>query len=289
MSNYTKTTNFLAKDSLPESDSGKIIKGSEFDVEFNALQSVINTKADIASPTFSGTPAAPTPSTGNNSTLLATTAFVQNSISAISSGVTSISAGTTGLTPSTATSGVVTLAGTLNVANGGTGAATLAANNVLLGNGTSALQAIAPSTTGNVLTSNGTTWSSTAPTSPAKLSTASGSAPSYSIRAWASFQGGGTGGASTGTINGSGNVSSITVNSVGYYSVNFTTALASANYALAGVVRSAESAALTDYGTLHIDRTSGNGVGTTNCDIVVTSSDTGARFNPSLVTVMFII
>ena len=55
--------------------------------------------------------------------------------------------------------------GTLPVANGGTGAATLTANNVLLGNGTSALQTVAPSTSGNVLTSNGTTWASTAPSS----------------------------------------------------------------------------------------------------------------------------
>lgn len=46
----------------------------------------------------------------------------------------------------------------LPVANGGTGAATLAANAVLLGNGTSALQTVAASTSGNVLTSNGTTW-----------------------------------------------------------------------------------------------------------------------------------
>jgi hypothetical protein len=53
--------------------------------------------------------------------------------------------------------------GTLPVANGGTGATTLTANNVLLGNGTSALQAVAPSTNGNVLTSNGTTWVSSAP------------------------------------------------------------------------------------------------------------------------------
>ena len=51
---------------------------------------------------------------------------------------------------------------TLAVANGGTGAATLAANNVLLGNGTSALQAVAPGTSGNVLTSNGSTWTSAA-------------------------------------------------------------------------------------------------------------------------------
>ena len=53
--------------------------------------------------------------------------------------------------------------GTLPVANGGTGAATLTANNVVLGNGTSAVQFVAPGTAGNVLTSNGTTWSSTAP------------------------------------------------------------------------------------------------------------------------------
>jgi len=50
--------------------------------------------------------------------------------------------------------------GTLPVNRGGTGAATLAANNVLLGNGTTALQAVAPSTSGNVLTSNGSTWQS---------------------------------------------------------------------------------------------------------------------------------
>jgi hypothetical protein len=75
---------------------------------------------------------------------------------------TRVSGGTTGLTPSTLTGGDVTLAGTLVVANGGTGATTLAANNVLLGNGTSALQAVAPGTSGNVLTSNGTTWQSTA-------------------------------------------------------------------------------------------------------------------------------
>ena len=53
--------------------------------------------------------------------------------------------------------------GTLPVGNGGTGATTLTANNVLLGNGTSALQVVAPGTTGNVLVSNGTTWVSQAP------------------------------------------------------------------------------------------------------------------------------
>ena len=50
--------------------------------------------------------------------------------------------------------------GTLGIANGGTGATTLTANAVLLGNGTTALQVVAPGTSGNVLTSNGTTWTS---------------------------------------------------------------------------------------------------------------------------------
>jgi hypothetical protein len=53
--------------------------------------------------------------------------------------------------------------GTVAVANGGTGATTLTLNNVLLGNGASALQVVAPGASGNVLTSNGTTWISSAP------------------------------------------------------------------------------------------------------------------------------
>ena len=74
-----------------------------------------------------------------------------------------VSGGTTGLTTSggpVTGSGTVTLAGTLGVANGGTGATTLPANNVLLGNGTSALQAVAPGALGNILTSDGATWTS---------------------------------------------------------------------------------------------------------------------------------
>lgn len=64
--------------------------------------------------------------------------------------------------------GTLTLNGTINgsaavgVANGGTGATSLTANNVILGNGTSAVQFVAPGSSGNVLTSNGTTWQSTA-------------------------------------------------------------------------------------------------------------------------------
>ena len=64
-------------------------------------------------------------------TLLASNAATTN--------VTSITFGTTGLTPSTATSGAVTVAGTLVVANGGTGLTTITAGRILYGAGTSAL------------------------------------------------------------------------------------------------------------------------------------------------------
>lgn len=59
MSNYTKTTNFTAKDSLPSGDSGKVIRGSEFDTEFDALATAVASKANIASPTFTGTVTVP--------------------------------------------------------------------------------------------------------------------------------------------------------------------------------------------------------------------------------------
>ena len=59
-----------------------------------------------------------------------------------------------------ATTNINSLTGTLSVAKGGTGATALTLNNVILGNGTSAVQFVAPGTNGNVLTSNGTTWTS---------------------------------------------------------------------------------------------------------------------------------
>ena len=59
------------------------------------------------------------------------------------------------------------------------------------------------------------------------LTTASGSAPSYSARSWVNFNGTGTV-----AIRASGNVSSITDNGTGDYTVNFTTAMSDANYAI---------------------------------------------------------
>ena len=97
------------------------------------------------------------------------------------------------------------------VNRGGTGSSTLTANNVLLGNGTSALQVVAPGSSGNVLTSNGTTWQSSTPTassSSAKVWSFYTSSSTYtvptgvtSIRVYA-FGAGGDGGVDTSTATG---------------------------------------------------------------------------------------
>lgn len=89
MSNYTKSTDFAAKDSLPSGNAGKIVKGTEIDTEFNNIATAVATKADLSSPTFTGTPSLPTGTTGvtqstsDDSTKLATTAFVQDIADAI--------------------------------------------------------------------------------------------------------------------------------------------------------------------------------------------------------------
>ena len=81
MSNYVKTTNFLRKDSLPDTDTDKIIRGSEFDTEFNNLVTAVASKANTVSPELTGVPRAPTATAGTSSTQIATTAFVtQNAI-----------------------------------------------------------------------------------------------------------------------------------------------------------------------------------------------------------------
>jgi hypothetical protein len=76
MSNYVKATNFYTKDALSTGNPAKIIKGAEIDDEFNAISTAISSKADTTSPTFTGTPIAPTAGAGTNTTQIATTAFV---------------------------------------------------------------------------------------------------------------------------------------------------------------------------------------------------------------------
>ncbi len=83
MANYVKSTNFASKDALAVGNPLKIVKGTEIDTEFNNIATAVNTKADINSPALTGNPTAPTPTFGNNTTSLATTAFVQAALQAV--------------------------------------------------------------------------------------------------------------------------------------------------------------------------------------------------------------
>jgi len=129
MSSYTKATNFATKDTLPTGDSNKIVKGTEIDNEFNAISGAISSKADIASPTFTGTPAAPTATTGSNTTQLANTAYVKQEITALSLGNMSTQA----KSAVDITGGTIVGITDLAVADGGTGASTLTSKAVLIG------------------------------------------------------------------------------------------------------------------------------------------------------------
>ena len=75
MSDYVKNTNFAVKDGYTTGDPRKTVKGTELDDEFNSIAGAVSSKADIASPTFTGTPTAPTASDGTNTTQIATTAL----------------------------------------------------------------------------------------------------------------------------------------------------------------------------------------------------------------------
>lgn len=109
----------------------------------------------------SGTTALSKLGVGTDGYLLTVSGGVPTWQAAPATGVTSFSAGTTGLTPSTGTTGAVTLAGTLAVANGGTnGTATPTAGTVAYGTGT-AYAFTSAGTSGQVLQSNGSgapTW-----------------------------------------------------------------------------------------------------------------------------------
>lgn len=105
------------------------------------------------------------------------------------------------------------------------------ANNLVQLNGSSQLPAVSAALLTNVTPSNGTVTTAKivdANVTAAKLDGAqSGSAPIFGARAWVNFD------ASTGTptIKASGNVSTISDNGIGYFSVNFTTNMQDANYA----------------------------------------------------------
>jgi len=200
MSNYLKATDFGSKDALLSGDPNKIVKGTEINDEFDALQTAVNSKANKNNAALTGIPTAPTAVIATNTTQIATTAFVKAQQGAI--------AITGGSITGTAISG---LTSPLEVASGGTGLTTVG-------------------TDGQVLTSTGTeiAWETPEPgytdADVKSFLNATGSAPIYACRGWANVSG-------ESTIRASGNIASIS-GSGGIYTVTFGSALPDANYAV---------------------------------------------------------
>ena len=80
MADYTLAVSWSGKDALADSDANKVISGADFNTEFTTVQTSVNSKADKASPTFTGTPLSTTAAVATNSTQIATTAFVRAEI-----------------------------------------------------------------------------------------------------------------------------------------------------------------------------------------------------------------
>ena len=135
MSNYVKSTDFAAKDALASGNAAKIVKGTEIDTEFNNIATAVATKADSASPTFTGTT---TIVTANVTTLTATTATIS---SGSITGITDLAIADGGTGASTAANARANLGTVADTASNGiavrTSANTLTARTITAGNGIS--------------------------------------------------------------------------------------------------------------------------------------------------------
>ena len=217
MSNYTKLTAYDTKDALTTGDPLKRIKGTELDDEFDAIATAIATKANSASPTFTGTTVINTLSlvsdlaVTDGGTGSSTASGARSNLSAAASGANSDITSLTGLTTA------------LTVPQGGTGAASFTSGSLLKGAGTSA---VAVASASDIVTAIG----STAVAKATSLANSSGSAPTYGARAWATLTIPSNGGAVT--IQANGNIASVSHVSAGIFYVTFSTAMPDADYSV---------------------------------------------------------
>lgn len=124
MSNYVKSTNFTTKDTLNSGDPNKIVKGTELDTEFIAIASAVSSKADLASPAFTGVPTSPTAAAFTNTAQVATTAFIQQELTRELADLGTMS--TQNSNAVDITGGYIAGIADLAIADGGTGSSTAA-------------------------------------------------------------------------------------------------------------------------------------------------------------------
>jgi hypothetical protein len=328
VANYVKATNFAVKDSLLTGNPSKLVKGTEIDTEFNAIASAIATKPDADSPTLTGTPLAPTASTATNNTQIATTAYVVNRIIQDIASKANLASPTFTGTPAapTAAAGTNTtqLATTAFVHAERSATVTLtnktisvddntisgiAASSFILSNasghidGTASQKAIPSgvvvgttdtqtltnktiSGSSNTITNIDAANISTGALASARITNAlnaTGSAPLYACRAWVNFNG-----TSTVSIRSSGNVSSITDNGTGDYTVNFTTAMPDVNYAISGSGQFDTSSNDNNYVIMNIARVTSN-PSTSSVQITTLTESAGPSKTDVLVATIMVV
>ena len=152
MSDYTLAVTWSGKDALSDSDAGKVISGDDFNSEFTTIRTAVNSKADIASETLTGTPLAPTAAGGTNTTQIATTAFVTTAVAALTAAAYPVGAIFTTTTAYADSAAVV-------AAIGGTTWAAFGGGKVLVGLDSGDTDFDAASETGGSKTASGTTGS----------------------------------------------------------------------------------------------------------------------------------
>ena len=106
MTNYTKSTNFATKDTLTSGDPLKIVKGTEINTEFDNIQTAVNSKADTASPTFTGTSSLVNITVSGTAAITGVATFSSDPLFN-STGAVLLSKGTTGQRPASSFSGQI--------------------------------------------------------------------------------------------------------------------------------------------------------------------------------------
>ena len=140
------------------------------------------------------------------------------------------------------------------------------------GSGTAATRTITAGTGISISNGDGVSGDPTISAAVAALTTASGSAPSYSARSWVNF------GGATPTIAASGNVSSITDIATGRFGVNFTTAMPNSNYATTGAGRRLDAVNDCNFSLNQAGAT----YSTSRVDVAFTDSSNGVLLDPSI-------